>query len=82
MKIAKRKTLKEILVSSETAPTSSKKKVETDKRLRFLKNFISRTGKLLPRRKTRLSSKEHKQIVKLLKRSRSAKILPFVISKI
>jgi ribosomal protein S18 len=79
MKIVKRKTLKEIRTSSES--DDSKTKADPDKKIRFLKNFISRTGKLLPRRKTGLSSREHKQITKLIKRSRSSKILPFVISK-
>jgi small subunit ribosomal protein S18 len=48
---------------------------------KFLSNFISDQGKILPRRTTGLSSKQQKRITKLIKRARIAALLPFVIGK-
>ena len=46
-----------------------------------LTNFISDQGKILPRRMTGLNSKQQKKIGKLIKRARTAALLPFVIGK-
>lgn len=48
---------------------------------KYLSNFISDQGKILPRRTTGLSSKQQKRITKLIKRARIASLLPFVIGK-
>ena len=48
---------------------------------KFLSNFISEQGKILPRRSTGLNSKQQKRITKLIKRARIAALLPFVIGK-
>ena len=48
---------------------------------KFLSNFISDQGKILPRRSTGLNSKQQKRITKLIKRARIAALLPFVIGK-
>lgn len=49
---------------------------------KFLSNFISEQGKILPRRSTGLNSKQQKRITKLIKRARIAALLPFVIGKV
>ena len=49
---------------------------------KFLSNFISDQGKILPRRSTGLNSKQQKRITKLIKRARIAALLPFVIGKV
>jgi small subunit ribosomal protein S18 len=48
---------------------------------KFLTNFISDQGKILPRRTTGLNSKQQKRITKLIKRARIAVLLPFVIGR-
>ena len=48
---------------------------------KFLNNFISDQGKILPRRLTGLNSKQQKRITKLIKRARIAALLSFVIGK-
>ena len=48
---------------------------------KFLSNFISDQGKILPRRVTGLDSKQQKRVSKLIKRARIAALLPFVIGK-
>jgi len=48
---------------------------------KFLMNFISDQGKILPRRSTGLNSSQQKRITKLIKRARIAALLPFVIGK-
>jgi len=53
----------------------------TYKDTKNLSNFISDQGKILPRRMTGLNSKQQKYITKLIKRSRIAALLPFVIGK-
>ena len=56
-------------------------KLLTYKDTKFLSNFISDQGKILPRRTTGLNSKQQKRITKLIKRARIAALLPFVIGK-
>ena len=48
---------------------------------KFLSNFISDQGKILPRRTTNLTSKQQKKVQKLIKRARVASLLPFVMGK-
>lgn len=48
---------------------------------KFLSNFISGEGKILPRRSTGLNSKQQKRVTKLIKRARIAALLPFVMGK-
>ena len=49
---------------------------------KFLSNFISDQGKILPLRSTGLNSKQQKRITKLIKRARIAALLPFVMGKV
>jgi len=55
--------------------------VLTYKDTKFLSNFISDQGKILPRRVTGLSSKQQKKVTKLVKTARIAALLPFVVGK-
>jgi small subunit ribosomal protein S18 len=43
----------------------------------LLSQFVSETGKLLPRRKSGLSAKVHRKMVKRVKTSRIMGIIPF-----
>ena len=43
-----------------------------------LQKFISDQGKIIPRRITGLSAKQHRELVRAIKRSRQVAILPFV----
>jgi len=56
-------------------------KLLTYKDTKFLSNYISDQGKILPRRVTGLSSKEQKKVTKLIKTARIAALLPFVVGK-
>lgn len=53
----------------------------TYKDTKVLSSFISDQGKILPRRVTGLSSKQQKRVTKLIKTSRIAALLPFVVGK-
>jgi small subunit ribosomal protein S18 len=53
----------------------------TYKDTKVLSSFISDQGKILPRRVTGLSSKQQKKVTKLIKTSRIAALLPFVVGK-
>ena len=53
----------------------------TYKDTKILTKFLSDQGKILPRRITGLSSKGQKKVAKLIKTSRIAALLPFVIGK-
>nr|YP_010336835.1 ribosomal protein S18 [Stylonema alsidii]UNJ15241.1 ribosomal protein S18 [Stylonema alsidii] len=48
------------------------------KDIELLKKFISRQGKILPRRLTGLSSKQQKKVSRAIKRARILSFLPFV----
>ena len=65
-------------------PTLNLDDIETInyKDTKFLSNFISEQGKILPRSSTGLNSKQQKRITKLIKRARIAALLPFVIGKV
>lgn len=43
-----------------------------------LQKFISDQGKIIPRRITGLSAKQHRELVRAIKRARQVAILPFV----
>jgi small subunit ribosomal protein S18 len=43
-----------------------------------LYKFISDQGKIIPRRVTGLSAKQHRQLVRAIKRARQIALLPFV----
>jgi|TARA_B100000780_G_scaffold220993_1_gene160076 small subunit ribosomal protein S18 len=53
----------------------------TYKDTKVLSGFISDQGKILPRRVSGLSSKQQKKVTKLIKTSRIAALLPFVVGK-
>jgi small subunit ribosomal protein S18 len=53
----------------------------TYKDIKFLTNYLSEQGKILPRRVTGLTSKQQKKVTKLIKTARIAALLPFVIGK-
>ena len=53
----------------------------TYKDVSILSNFINEQGKIIPRRVSGLKSKQQKKITKLIKQSRIAALLPFVIGK-
>jgi small subunit ribosomal protein S18 len=53
----------------------------TYKDVSILSNFINEQGKIIPRRVSGLKSKQQKRITKLIKQSRIAALLPFVIGK-
>ena len=53
----------------------------TYKDTKILSKYISDQGKILPRRVTGLTSKQQKRVTKLIKTSRIAALLPFVMGK-
>lgn len=53
----------------------------TYKDTKVLSTFTNDQGKILPRRVTGLSSKQQKKITKLIKASRIAVLLPFIVGK-
>ena len=53
----------------------------TYKELKILTNYLSKQGKILPQRITGLTSKQQKKVTKLIKTSRIAAFLLFVIEK-
>jgi len=44
----------------------------------FLKNFIPKRGKIMPRRISGISAKDQRRIAKAIKRARTMALLPFV----
>ncbi len=62
--------------------TKRVKRVITDyidyKDAKKLQKFISDQGKIIPRRITGLSAKQHRELVKAIKRARQIAVLPFV----
>ncbi len=47
------------------------------KDVELLRQFISERGKILPRRFTRLSAKQQREITRAIKRARNMALLPF-----
>ena len=48
---------------------------------KFLTNYLSEQGKILPRRVSGLNSKQQKKVTKLIKTARIANLIPFVVGK-
>nr|YP_009145464.1 ribosomal protein S18 [Monomorphina parapyrum]AKL78937.1 ribosomal protein S18 [Monomorphina parapyrum] len=48
------------------------------KNVYLLRKFITIQGKILPRRMTKLTSKQHRSIMKSIKNSRILGLLPFI----
>jgi small subunit ribosomal protein S18 len=48
------------------------------KNVNLLRQYIGVTGKIIPRRFTKLTNKEHRSIARAIRRSRSVGLLPFV----
>ncbi len=47
-----------------------------------LQKFVSDQGKIIPRRITGLSAKQHRELVRAIKRARQIAIMPFVSESI
>ena len=47
-----------------------------------LQKFITDQGKIIPRRITGLSAKQHRELVKAIKRARQIAVLPYVAEAI
>lgn len=45
---------------------------------KLLQKFITDQGKIIPRRITGLSAKQHRELVRAIKRARQIAIMPFV----
>lgn len=63
-----------ILYSINTTQT----KFLTYKDIDILRKFINNQGKILPRRLTKLSSKQQKLLTKAIKQARILALLPFI----
>ena len=63
--------------SEFVTPRSKKKK---KKKQLVITDFLSRSGKLLARYTTGASSKDQKEVIRLIKRRRHAKTLPLIIT--
>jgi small subunit ribosomal protein S18 len=48
------------------------------KNVNLLRRYIGITGKILPRRITKLTAKEHRSIAKAIRQARRVGLLPFV----
>ncbi|MFC2083802.1 30S ribosomal protein S18 [Bacteroidota bacterium] len=48
------------------------------KNAKKLQKFISDQGKIIPRRITGLSAKQHRELVKAIKRARQIAIMPYI----
>ena len=48
------------------------------KNINLLRHYIGFTGKILSRRITKLNAKEHRTVVKAIRRARRVGLLPFV----
>lgn len=47
------------------------------RRVEILENFITETGRIMPRRRTGLSAKNQRRLALAIKRSREAALLPY-----
>ena len=50
------------------------------KNVNLLRRYIGVTGKILPRRVTKLSAKEHRSVSKSIRQSRRVGIIPYVFT--
>ncbi|MCX8008667.1 MAG: 30S ribosomal protein S18 [Patescibacteria group bacterium] len=62
----------------KASPVSDDFKIDY-KNIEFLSKFISERGKILPRSKTGLSSKQQRKLCIAIKRARHVALLPFVV---
>nr|YP_010444286.1 ribosomal protein S18 [Fibrocapsa japonica]UTE95173.1 ribosomal protein S18 [Fibrocapsa japonica] len=49
------------------------------KNIELLRSFLNDQGKIMPRRSTRLTLKQQRQLSKAVKRARMLKLLPYII---
>ncbi len=65
-----------------TVNTKKTKRVVTEyidyKDAKQLQKFVNDQGKIIPRRVTGLSAKQHRELVRAIKRARQIAIMPFV----
>ena len=66
--------------TEEKEPVTPKPKKKKKKKRLVIADFLSRSGKLLARYTTGVSSKDQKEVIKLIKRRRHAKTLPLIIT--
>lgn len=62
---------------SFSCPLEGKEKEINYKNIELLSNYISERGRILPRRLTGLSAKNHRAIVRAIKLARNVGLLPF-----
>ncbi len=66
----------------KTTNTKKTKRVITEyidyKNAKQLQKFVNDQGKIIPRRVTGLSAKQHRELVRAIKRARQIAIMPFV----
>jgi len=58
--------------------TSERPYMISYKNINLLRHYVGFTGKILPRRITKLNAKEHRAIAKAIRRARRVGLLPFV----
>lgn len=51
------------------------------KKIDTLRKFITEQGRILPRRRTQLTAKQHRKVTKLIKQARILGFLPFINKK-
>jgi small subunit ribosomal protein S18 len=68
--------------SKRTTNTKKTKRVITEyidyKDAKQLQKFVNDQGKIIPRRVTGLSAKQHRELVRAIKRARQIAIMPFI----
>lgn len=66
----------------KTTNTKKTRRVITEyidyKNAKQLQKFVNDQGKIIPRRVTGLSAKQHRELVRAIKRARQIAIMPFV----
>ena len=48
------------------------------KNVKMLRHYVKTTGKILPRRVTKLNAKDHRVTIKAIRQARRIRLLPFV----
>ncbi len=68
--------------TKRTTNTKKAKRVITEyidyKDAKQLQKFVNDQGKIIPRRVTGLSAKQHRELVRAIKRARQIAIMPFI----
>lgn len=70
-------SIKNYIKKKKTLPSSFSFTINY-KNINLLRRYIGITGKILPRRLTKLTAKEHRAITKAIRRARRVGLLPFV----